>query len=310
MNDSMTPEHAFSALLETWLISLVEEGKSVQTVAAYRRALTHFAVWHQRRSGAVPALPDLTRANIEAWKAEQQTSEQAAPSTINQRLVAITRFCHWAVTQGVLPSVPTSAVAALPTQPRAPEGLPSAVLRHFLQVVHAGGNLRDRALIELLAGTGIRVSECLALQRADLNLDAHAGTIAIRQSHSTPARALPLPRAVGQALRAYLATLPPAMPPDTPLWTSPQGGIAHRSTVLRLLRKYTDQAGLAPIGPQTLRHTFAIRYLTANPHDLRGLAAVLGHATLSRVMLYSTAAPDDLAQRMERAIALTNADDT
>ena len=73
-----------------------------------------------------------------------------------------------------------------------------------------------------------------------------------------------------------------------------------RSAITRMLEKYALAAGLDPFGPHVLRHTFGSRYLAANPGDLRGLAAFLGHASLITVMIYTEPDLDDLAARMER----------
>ena len=70
--------------------------------------------------------------------------------------------------------------------------------------------------------------------------------------------------------------------------------------MIRLLDKYTIAARIDSIGPHVLRHTFATRYLNANPDDLRGLAALLGHASLNTVMIYTEPTMEDLAKRMEK----------
>lgn len=69
---------------------------------------------------------------------------------------------------------------------------------------------------------------------------------------------------------------------------------------MRLLDKYTYQAGIEPITPHTLRYTFSSRYLEVNPGDLRGLAALLGHANLNTVMIYTEPTVEDLVERIER----------
>ena len=67
-----------------------------------------------------------------------------------------------------------------------------------------------------------------------------------------------------------------------------------------MLERYAIQAGIEPVNPHALRHTFATRYLKANPDDLRGLARLLGHSSLDTVMIYTEPSLDDLTQRMER----------
>ena len=76
--------------------------------------------------------------------------------------------------------------------------------------------------------------------------------------------------------------------------------MSHRSSVTRMLEKYSIQAGIERVNPHALRHTFATRYLNANPSDLRGLARLLGHTSLDTVMIYTEPSLDDLSARMER----------
>jgi site-specific recombinase XerD len=102
-------------------------------------------------------------------------------------------------------------------------------------------------------------------------------------------------------LQTYLENGHPA--PDDPqhwLWIGRDERISHRSSITRMLDKYAIRAGLERVTPHMLRHTFATRYLRANPADLRGLARLLGHANLNTVMIYTEPTMDDLARRMER----------
>lgn len=296
----MVSDLPFALLLDHWLESLITAGKSPLTHAAYRRALTHFATWYQRVYGEPPLVRALIPRDIRDWKAAQQRVEQAAPATINQRLVAMTRFCRWAITQQVLTTDPTVAVPAIRRSARHPKALKPTALRHLLRTVHTTGNVRDRALLELLVGTGIRVSECLTLHHGDVVIRERSGTLTVRHGKGGSFRVIPLTSDVRHALHAYLTTLPLAMDAHQSFWESPFGSLSHRSTVLRILHAYCARANLPPIGPHTLRHTFATRYLQANPGDIRGLAALLGHANLATTMIYTEPDLDDLADRMER----------
>ncbi len=102
------------------------------------------------------------------------------------------------------------------------------------------------------------------------------------------------------AINAYLETHPDKDNPQAPLWTGTRGELSHRSSMVRLVDKYAYLAGIEPVKPHSLRHTFSSRYLEANPDDLRGLAALLGHANLNTVMIYTEPTMEDLAERMER----------
>jgi site-specific recombinase XerD len=113
---------------------------------------------------------------------------------------------------------------------------------------------------------------------------------------------VPLTRDVRQALADYLATDLPGEgeAPDRSLWSGRRGALSHRSSVLRILQKYAHRAQLDNLSPHILRHTFATHYLKANPDDLRGLAALLGHSDLNTVMIYTEPSRQDLTERLER----------
>ena len=101
------------------------------------------------------------------WKSYQQTVEKAAPATINQRLVALTRFFAWAIKQGLVRENPAADAGSLHLPVREAKGLPDRDLRRLLRAVHASDNPRDIAIVEVLVGTGLRVGELLALQVGD-----------------------------------------------------------------------------------------------------------------------------------------------
>ena len=144
------------------------------------------------------------------------------------------------------------------------------------------------------------MGELLALQLGDVELGERSGKVTVRQGKHGGFREVPLTRDVRHALEAYLEKHPDKGDPDASLWLGTRGPLSNRSSVVRILDKYAYQAQIEAIKPHALRHTFATRYLEANPDDLRGLAALLGHANLSTVMIYTEPRLDDLAERMER----------
>jgi site-specific recombinase XerD len=115
-------------------------------------------------------------------------------------------------------------------------------------------------------------------------------------------REVPLTRDVRQALADYLATDLPGEgeTPQRSLWWRRRGPLSHRISVLRILQKYAHRAQLDNLSPHILRHTFATHYSKANPDDLRGLAALLGHSDLNTVMIYTEPSRQDLTERLER----------
>jgi site-specific recombinase XerD len=284
---------------QNWLDHLHRQGKSRHTLLAYQRGVQHFSRWYivTYGDGFVPKA--VMPRDVRDWKAYQQTVEKAAPATINQRLVALNRFFRWARTQALCLENPTEAVGNLRLAARQPKALPNPALRRLLRA--ARSHVRDYALLELLAGTGLRVGELLALKVVDVDLGERSGKVTVRQGKHGHYREVPLTIDVRKALVTYLETAhPDPTNPATPLWVGTRGELSHRSSVTRLLAKYALQAGIEPVNPHALRHTFATRYLNANPGDLRGLARLLGHTSLDTVMIYTEPTMQELTTRMER----------
>jgi len=303
----MPPSETPLPLVKAWLEYLHRQGRSPHTLKAYQRAWQHLARWYEGSYGEPCDPARLIARDIRDWKSYQQSVEKAAPSTINQRLVAASSFYKWATSLDQTPRDPTRDVATMRLTQRQPQSLSAKELRRLLRAVHNGGSPRAVAMIELLAGTGIRVGELLQLQVDDLVLHERSGWITVREGKHGSYRQIPLTKEVRQALIDYLAIHPfndqeheQYQDERTPLWWGKHGPLTHRSSVLRILHKYTIRAQLDPIGPHVLRHTFATQYLRANPDDLRGLAALMGHSDLNTVMVYTEPTFQDLTGRMER----------
>lgn len=288
--------------IKEWLEYLKEQGKSESTVANYRRALTYFTHWSEQSYGQAFDPAQIIPRDVVDWKSYQQMVEKASPTTINLRLVALSRYFQWAVPRGYSRNDPTAEVSGIRLSKGQPKSLNETGIRRLLRQVNKEGNLRDIALIELMLGTGLRVSEVLALRVGDVILKGRSGEVIVRRGKGGLYRRVPLTTPVRKALLAYMETQP-GLSRDNHLWVGERGPLRDRGSVLYILKKYAFQAGLDEtlISPHVLRHSFATRYLAANPGDLRGLAAILGHGNLNTVMIYTEPTIDDLAGRMARA---------
>ncbi len=288
-----------SDIHQQWLDSLQRQGKSHHTIKAYQRSLSHFARWYQTIYSTPFAPDDVMPRDVRDWKAYQQTTEKAAPTTINQRLVALTRFFRWARAQNLCRENSAEDVGTIRLEFRQPKGLDKTTLRRLLRA--ARSHVRDYAMLELLAGAGLRVGELLNLKVGDVELNDRSGTVTVRRGKHENYREVPLTLDVRKALSAYLDTEHPDRDnPKAALWMGNRGELRHRSAVTRMLEKYALEAGLESVNPHALRHTFATRYLNANPGDLRGLARLLGHKSLDTVMIYTEPSMQELTERMER----------
>lgn len=292
----------FHPSIDQWLAELERQGKSQATIAGYRRALAHFVRWSEQTYGQTFDPAAIIPRDVADWKTRQQTVENAAPATINTRLTALSQYFAWTVAEDIARSDPTVPISGLPLPARRPKALDEVYVRRLLRQVNQAGEPRDVAIVELLLGTGLRVSELLALRVGDLTLGERSGEVVVRRGKGGVHRRVPLTAPVRRALRTYLDSQPKLKKGD-PLWIGERGPLRDRSGIYNLLKKYAHLAGLDPdeISPHVLRHTMATRYLAANPDDLRGLAAILGHADLNTVMIYTEPTTADLAARMEKA---------
>jgi len=297
-HNKLQPTKEAKDLVASWLEYLVQQGRSPNTVQAYRRALAHFLNWYQQVYQASLDLSSLMPRDIRQWKNQQQTQERAAAATINQRLVAVMKFLDWAVEKHYIPSNPAKDTKALQLPARQAQALKPVEVLRLLRA--ARGNLRDYALLELLIGTGIRVGELLDLKFADIDLHERSGKVTVRQGKGGNYREIPLTKEVRHALQAYFDSLEADFHSDESLWQGKRGPLRHRSSILRLLNRYARVSQLPSLHPHQLRHTFATRYLQANPSDLRGLAYLLGHVDIKTVLIYTEPTLDDLSERMER----------
>ena len=162
-----------------WLDHLHRQGKSRHTLQAYQRGLEHFARWYVVTYGEAFTADTVMPRDVRDWKAYQQTLEKAAPATINQRLVALTRFFRWARTQGLCRDNPVEDIGTIRLTPRQPQAMEHTVVRKLLRA--ARGHVRDYALLELLAGTGLRIGELLALTIGDVELNDRSGKVIVRR---------------------------------------------------------------------------------------------------------------------------------
>ena len=289
-----------SDIVQEWIKDLERKGKSQATVKAYRSGLHHFVNWLEGSYGQTFDPTSVITRDLRDWIAHQQTVEKAKPATINRRLAAVSQFYKWAVAQGIVPRDLTADVKGLRRERRRPKALEKADLRRLLRAVHQSGDLRDIVIMELMAGTGLRVSEVVALTAADLELNARSGQVIVRRGKGGVQRTVPLTAEVRRALNDYLEQHP--CRGNEPLWVGQRGPLKDSAAIWRILKKYAFQARLEEeISPHTLRHTFASHYLEANPDDLRGLAALLGHASLDTVMIYTEPTAELLLARMEKA---------
>jgi site-specific recombinase XerD len=204
----------------------------------------------------------------------------------------------------------------------APQGLKDREVNALLRAAqHTRYAARDYAVLQLLLQTGMRIGECAALNYEDIVFGERSGSVTIRAGKGNKTRSVPLNGSARTALANYvaarlgvapslaaIATAWPRRQPGatpTPLWRSQKGGRLSTSTIRAMIDALVRDCaarGLVPpdTSAHTLRHTFGLNYLKANPGDLFGLATLLGHTSLDTTRIYGQPTSDQLAARVDR----------
>ncbi|MFN8222043.1 MAG: tyrosine recombinase [Gaiellales bacterium] len=267
--------------LDRWLLMLAAQ-RSPRTIDAYRRDVDSLARARGGRAG------EATAAEVEAWLAQMRADGLAA-STQARRLAAARAYFKHLVLLGARADNPAAEVVA----PRRPRTLPRTLSpAEAERLVEAAAGItpramRDRALVELLYGAGLRVSEAVGLMRNSVDLDAHLVRVVGKGDKE---RIVPLGRPAVEAVRRYLALgrahLDRRHRPD--LFLNARGGALTRSGAFLILRRLADRAGLEPgrVHPHLLRHSFATHLLEGGA-DLRSVQEMLGHADLTTTERYT-----------------------
>jgi integrase/recombinase XerD len=264
-------------------LALLAARRSPRTVDAYRRDLADLARHLEDRSPTTA-----TRADLEAWSAELRARGLAATS-VARRLAAARTFFRHLVLLGVRPDNPAAEVELPRRRRRLPRTLSPGEVERLIDAANGvtPRALRDRALVELLYGAGLRVTEAVSLDRARVDLSER---LVRPLGKGDRERLVPLGREAVEALRRYLSRGRPYLDrrhrPE--LFLNAQGGPLTRAGAFLILRRLAEKAGLEPsrVHPHLLRHSFATHLLEGGA-DLRSVQEMLGHADLATTELYT-----------------------
>lgn len=268
---------------------LVERGASPHTLAAYRHDLSEYASYLESRSVRDP--DGVSRDDVTAFISTLRARGLAA-SSVERKVAALKGFHKFLVREGVTSNHPTARIPL----PKSPELLPDVISmddaeRLLAQPFPDGPvGLRDRALLEVLYGCGIRASEATALDTG--GFDSDAGLLRVFGKGSKE-RLVPVGQMASLALDAYLKVGRPHLRSrrsvrgdDAALFLNTRGGRLSRKSVFTIVRTYGSRVGLEGLHPHTLRHSFATHLLEGGA-DLRALQEILGHADIATTQVYT-----------------------
>lgn len=289
-----------------WLRQLeAVEGKSPHTIAAYRRdvrhALDHLARAHRVRRGGGACLEpaDLDTPALRAYLSFQNATG-ASPRTVQRRLASLRSFLRYLRRRGWIETDPAQTLRGPHAGRRLPRYVPEEEMARLLDGAweDTPSPDRDRAVLELLYATGMRLAELVALDRQDLDL-RHGTVRVMGKGHKE--RILVFGDATRRALEAHLAALrAKGEPAHGPLFPGRRGRLTGR-TIQRIVARHLGR--LARAGghsPHVLRHSFATHMLDRGA-EIRAIQELLGHASLGTTQIYTHVSVESLRRAIDAA---------
>ncbi len=300
---------ATAALVERWRRFLKSEKRSsVHTVAAYLRDAQGFLVFMAGHLGGPPAPAGLARITITEFRAflAHRRGEGLTSRSMARVLSSLRSFFRYL---DKIEDIHNAAISAV-RSPKVPRSLPRPLSEAGAQAVIeevallAGDEwtgARDTAVITLLYGCGLRISEALSLNMGDLPPGGMMGDVMVIRGKRGRQRMVPVLPAVGQAIAEYLRLVPHDLVADGPLFVGKRGGRLNPRAVQKAMEAVRRALGLPESAtPHAMRHSFAT-HLLAGGGDLRTIQELLGHASLSSTQHYTEVDSASLLATYEKA---------
>ena len=286
-------------LLEKFEKSLKSLDRSAHSIRAYLSDVRLFAAWFEAHTGE-PFTPEaVTDYDLRDWRDELSKHDNRKPATINRKLAGLSAFFGWAVAQGLATNDPTYHVQGLAQQQTAPKAIPEDDLKRIFRAARRSKNLRDQALLHLLAATGLRASEAAALKRGDLEISGYSGWVTVRFGKGKKQRRVPVNAKARTALNEYLDGRG-GVADDEPLFLADHGGPMSAYAIWYTVKKYAAQAGVDRVSPHSFRHTVATRLVRDPEVDIVTAATFLGHSRIDTTARYARPNEKDLENAAER----------
>ncbi|MDE5967199.1 MAG: site-specific tyrosine recombinase XerD [Lachnospiraceae bacterium] len=265
---------------ETYLYTVKHASKN--TVAAYMRDLRKLNNYMEEHQ--IPSIDMVNHTNLNSYVLYLERTGSAA-SSVSRSVASIKSFFLYMLRQGLIPQDPSELLKPPHIDKRSPEILTVEEVQRLLNQPNGNSpkEIRDKAMLELLYATGLRVSELIALKVFDVNTDM--GYLVCRDGNKE--RIVPFGKAAKKALERYMEEARPAVcyEQDT-LFTNIQGAPLTRQGLWKILKSYAAKAGIdRDITANMIRHSFAT-HMVDNGADLKSVQELLGHADISTTQIY------------------------
>ncbi len=299
MNDT---QHVLQTHLEQFLMALAhEDGYARNTVAAYRNDLSQLIEHLGHREPPVENWADVTSGDLfsfvetlRSMKIAKRNGEEkpVAPSTIARKVAALKSFFNYLTMKHIILQDPSAGLEAPRVAKRTPKTMTNEEVERLLAAPGTGSSpktLRDRALLELLYATGVRVSELVSFRTDDVNLGDK--NMRVKSEDGRRERNVPMSDEAAESLQTYMERGRPhfvkSSGNQSALFLNQRGQQLTRQGMWLIIKEYAARAGLNyDVTPHMLRHSFAAHMLQNNKASLSEVQRYLGHANISTTQIY------------------------
>jgi integrase/recombinase XerC len=277
-----------------------EKNASPHTCRAYERDLEEFENFLKSSGMSLSTAQDIEMGKVDRLAIRRYLSflhRRNRKSSIARKISTLRSFFKYLVREQLATSNPAKSVSTPKVEKPLPTTLTVDEAFRLMEIPVGSKGLRDRAILELLYSSGIRVGELVGLNLNQLDLDL--GIVKV-MGKGRKERIVPVGSKAVEALKAYLEKRG-VLSGEEPLFVNSRGGRLTARSVGRLIKKYTKRSGIfRKISPHTLRHSFATHLLDAGA-DIREIQEMLGHASLSTTQRYIHLSPGKLMEVYDKA---------
>ncbi|NLK73365.1 MAG: site-specific tyrosine recombinase XerD [Clostridiales bacterium] len=277
-----------------------EKELSENSLSAYKRDISNFLAFLKEKYGL--NLNEISKTIIISYILKLKNQEKSS-STISRNIASIRSFCGYLIFKGILSNDPTVSIDSPKIQKKKPEYLTLEEVELLLNLPDDSiKGLRDKAILEVLYATGVRVSELVDFTLEDVNVKM--GFVACNGEHGK-ARIIPLGSISRKALSRYLDESRKVFinnnSEEKALFVNYNGERLTRQGLWKIIKYYTKKSGIQKqITPQILRHSFAV-HLVQNGADLKSVQELLGHADISTTQIYSEVIKNRIKEVYDKA---------
>jgi integrase/recombinase XerD len=285
----------------------VEKGYSEHTISAYKNDLSGLAEFSQKEvftGKSTASWTGFTRQNMLGYMLQLKERGYVA-TTIARKVASARSFFAFLLAEGLIKNDPTENMSSPSVGKALPKPIPVSQVRQLLDQPSRSSSAesrRDRAMLELLYASGMRISELVALNIGDVNTQGDYFVRCIGKGRKE--RIVPLYEAISKTVKDYLDNDRPKLAhgkKDNAMFLNARGDRLTRQGFWQKLKEYARDAGLgSKISPHTLRHSFATHMLSGGA-DLRSVQELLGHANISTTQVYTHLTTDQVRRSYDKA---------